>query len=81
MNGVREAACQILGRNIRMASPTGFSGLPDSCKSPAFSVATGLLAYALDPDQHIAEMVEFSQDSVKPSGYIRRVGRWVKESF
>jgi len=81
LTGMREAASQILGRNIRLASPVGFKGLPDSCKSPGFSVATGLLAYALDPDQHMAEMVEFGQDSVISSGYFRRVGRWVKESF
>lgn len=81
MTGMREAAGQIMSRNIRMAGPTGFAGLPDSSKSSAFSVATGLLSYALNPDYHMAEMIEFSQESVKSDRYLNRVGRWIKESF
>jgi len=81
LTGMREAAGQIMARNIRMANPRGFSGLPDSSKSPAFSVATGLLSYALNPDHHMAEMIEFSQETAKSAGYINRVGQWIKESF
>ncbi len=81
LTGMREAAGQIMSRNIRMAPPRGFSGLPESCKSPAFSVATGLLAYALDPDYHMARMIEFSQETVKSTRYLNRVGQWIKESF
>ncbi len=81
LTGMREAAAQIMLRNIRMAGPTGFSGLPESSKSPGFSVATGLLAYALEPDQHMAQMIAFSQENVKSTRYINRVGRWIKESF
>lgn len=81
LTGMREAAGQILSRNIRMAAPRGISGLPDSAKSPAFSVATGLLAYALRPDNHMTEMLEFSQEAVKSTRYLNRVGRWIKESF
>ncbi|HFC05423.1 MAG TPA: hypothetical protein ENJ55_06925 [Rhizobiales bacterium] len=81
LTGMREAAGQILSRNIRMAGPSGFAGLPDSSKSPAFSVATGLLAYALEPDHHMAQMIAFSQEDVKSTHYINRVGRWIRESF
>ncbi len=81
LTGMREAAGQIMSRNIRMASPVGFSGLPDSSKSPAFSVATGLLSYALDPDYHMTELLEFSRETVKSTRYLNRVGRWIKESF
>jgi len=85
LTGMREAAGQIMSRNIRMAGSvagsTGFSGLPESSKSPAFSVATGLLAYALAPDQHMSRMIEFSQENIKSTRYINRVGRWIKESF
>lgn len=81
LTGMREAAGQIMARNIRMANPRGFSGLPDSSKSPAFSVATGLLSYALNPDHHMTKMVEFSQETVKSTGYMNRVGQWIKESF
>ena len=81
LTGMREAAGQIMLRTIRMASPSGYSGLPDSSKSPAFSVATGLLSYALNPDHHMAEMIEFSQETGQSSRYMNRVGRWIKESF
>ena len=81
LTGMREAAGQIMSRNIRLASPRGYAGLPESSKSPGFAVAAGLLSYALNPDQHLAEMIEFSPEAEKSNRYLNRVGRWIKESF
>jgi cell division protein FtsA len=81
LTGMREAAAQIMSKNVRIAAPRGFHGLPESAKSPAFSVATGLLSYALTPDSHTSAMIEFSKQSVNSNRYLNRVGRWLKESF
>lgn len=81
LTGMREAAGQILSRNIRLAEPRGVKGLPDSAKSPAFSVATGLLFYSLNPDQHTSRLLQFAENEGRSERYFNRVGRWIKESF
>ncbi len=81
LTGTREAATQILSRNVRIASPHSLPGLPESGKSPAFSVATGLLQYALTPDRHTSQMMEFGELGGQQANYFNRVGRWIKDSF
>ncbi len=81
LTGTREAATQILSRNVRIASPHSLPGLPESGKSPAFSVATGLLQYALSPDRHTSQMMEFGELGGHSANYFNRVGRWIKDSF
>jgi cell division protein FtsA len=82
MNGVREVAAQWLDRQVRMGSPAHVAGMPESTHLPAFAVCAGLLNYALRPDEHHplpkakAEQLERAQQ-----GYVRRMGRWIAESF
>ena len=65
-----------------MGSPAHVAGMPESAHSPGFAVCAGLLNYALKPDQHYAlpkakaEQVEHAQ-----AGYVRRMGRWIADSF
>jgi len=81
LTGMREAAAQILGRNVRITNSHRMQGLPESSKSPAFSVATGLLNYALSPDRHTSQMMEFGEIGGQSNNYFNRVGRWIKDSF
>ena len=81
LTGLREAASQILARNVRIAAPHSIGGLPESSKSPAFSVATGLLNYALNPDSYTSQMIDFGEMGSQSNNYMNRVGRWIKESF
>ena len=80
--GVREVAGQWFNRQVRVASPVPISGMPDSVSNPGFAVAFGLLAYGLKPDKRYA-MPALAAEALAASqqSYVRRVGRWIAESF
>lgn len=81
LSGVREVAAQWLDRQVRLGVPAQLHGAPDSARAPGFAVATGLLAYALAPDAACALPMGTSGEGDRSPGYLRRVGRWLVESF
>jgi cell division protein FtsA len=80
LTGMPELAARILGRPVRIGRPLGMSGLPEAAKGPAFAAATGLLVYP-----QAAHLEHFeprrTRQLMTGTGYIARVGRWLKESF
>ena len=80
LTGVAELAAGILGRPVRIGRPLGISGLPEAAKGPAFGVAAGLLVY---PQAAHLEHYEprRTRQLMTGTGYIARVGRWLRESF
>ena len=80
LNGLPELAARILGRHVRIGRPLGIAGLPDEAKGPAFAVAAGLLVYP-----QAAHLEHFeprrTRHLMTGTGYIARVGRWLRESF
>jgi cell division protein FtsA len=80
LSGLPELAARILNRPVRIGRPLGMSGLPDVAKSPAFAVASGLLVYP-----QAAHLEHFeprrTRHLMTGTGYIARVGRWLRESF
>jgi cell division protein FtsA len=80
LTGLPELAASILNRPVRVGRPLGVSGLPESAKGPAFAVATGLLVYP-----QAAHLEHFeprrTRQLMTGTGYIARVGRWLRESF
>jgi cell division protein FtsA len=80
LTGLVELATQILGRPVRIGRPLGIAKLPEEAKGPAFAVATGLLVYP-----QAAHLEYFEGRGLRSgnanSGYIGRVGRWLRESF
>ena len=78
--GLPELAANILNRPVRIGRPLGISGLPDAAKGPAFAVAAGLLVYP-----QAAHLEHFeprrTRHLMTGTGYIARVGRWLRESF
>jgi cell division protein FtsA len=78
--GLPELAARILNRPVRIGRPLGISGLPDAAKGPAFAVAAGLLVYP-----QAAHLEHFeprrTRHLMTGTGYIARVGRWLRESF
>jgi cell division protein FtsA len=80
LSGVPELAARILNRPARVGRPLGISGLPEAAKGPPFSVATGLLVYP-----QAAHLEHFeprrTRHLMTGTGYIARVGRWLRESF
>jgi cell division protein FtsA len=80
LTGVPELAARILNRPVRIGRPLGISGVPEAAKGPAFAVATGLLVY---PQAAHFEHFEprRTRHLMTGTGYIARVGRWLRESF
>ena len=81
LNGHAGLATQILGRPVRIGRPLGISGLPEQAKGPAFAAATGLLIYPQQAHLEHFEPRATRQSATGKSGYIARVGRWLRESF
>jgi cell division protein FtsA len=80
LTGLPELAARVLNRPVRIGRPLGISGLPEAAKGPAFAVATGLLVY---PQAAHLEHCEprRTRHLMTGTGYIARVGRWLRESF
>jgi cell division protein FtsA len=80
LTGLPELAARILNRPVRIGRSLGMSGLPEAAKGPAFAVASGLLVYP-----QTAHLEHFeprrTRQLMTGTGYIARVGRWLRESF
>ena len=80
LTGLPDLAARILNRPVRIGRPLGIAGLPDAAKGPAFAVAAGLLVYP-----QVAHLEHFeprrTRHLMTGTGYIAKVGRWLKESF
>jgi cell division protein FtsA len=81
LTGLGEVARHILGRNVRLGRPLGVAGLPEAAKGPAFAAAVGLLIYP-----QVAQIEQFEHKNRRSgwggqSGYLARVGQWIRESF
>ena len=80
LTGLPELAARILNRPVRIGRPLGMSGLPEPAKGPAFAVASGLLVYP-----QTAHLEHFeprrTRHLMTGTGYMARVGRWLRESF
>jgi cell division protein FtsA len=81
LTGVREIAGQCFNRQIRLAAPLPVAGMPEAARAPAFATAMGLLNYALKPDVRHAAAVTRQAMAEREAGYLRRVGKWIADSF
>ena len=80
LTGLPELAARILRRPVRIGRPLGISGLPEAAKGPAFGVSTGLLVYP-QAAHHEHFEPRHTRQLMTGTGYIARVGRWLRESF
>lgn len=77
LEGALEMAQQTLGMPARIGVPReGLSGLADSVARPRFSTVTGLCLYGADRFHETGEGV-----STLSSGWMTRIGSWVREFF
>ena len=82
LTGAREVAAQWLDRQVRMGLPATVPGMPEAAHTPGFAVCAGLLAYALKPDTHYAIPQEKARAiETAQLSYVRKMGRWIAESF
>jgi cell division protein FtsA len=75
--GLPMFAGRFLNRSVRVACPQPLSGMGSSACSPAFATAIGLVAATADP----ASVVVGDGGAQDRSGYLGRVGQWLRESF
>lgn len=79
MNGMREFAQSLLGRQVRLALPPPLQGMAQATSGPAFAAVTGLLQHAI---REPGEVVRASLESeMRPALPLGRIGRWLKENF
>lgn len=76
--GMGEFAANALGRPVRIASPEPIAGMGQSVTSPAFSTVAGLLAVAAAGGE---EVMVYRDCNALASGYLERVGQWLKSGF
>lgn len=81
LTGAAESARRILGGQVRVGRPIGVEGLPDPARTPAFAAAAGLLVYPQVAGREYFEPHRAERMATESDGYMRRVGRWLKESF
>ncbi len=79
LQGARELAAQILGKQVRMGRPLRISGLAESTSGPAFSVAAGLLVYAVH--KHGTDEDRAIKITEGPINRVARLGSWLRENF
>jgi cell division protein FtsA len=76
LNGMREMATRVLGRQARLGRPAAPRGLPDSASGPAFATAVGLLAWAAGAGRQLPDI---DLDAERPSSLFRRFVHFLRE--
>jgi cell division protein FtsA len=77
LQGIREMASHILGRQVRMGYPTGLYGSGDIATNPIFSTCAGLLHYALQ-DYTSKQVAKLNKEK---GGFFQKINYWIKENF
>jgi cell division protein FtsA len=78
LNGVKETAARILGKQVRLGRPIRLTGLPDAAAGPAFSTIAGLLSYLVHGPAD-ALLVDSHSEARKGAHQMTRIGRWFSE--
>jgi len=80
LTGLPELAARILNRRSGSGRPLGIAGLPESAKGRPLRLRPGFLVYP-----QAAHLEHFeprrTRHLMTGTGYIARVGRWLRESF
>ncbi len=77
LQGIREIATQILGRQVRLGFPHGLTGVGEIINSPLFSTSAGLLQYGLQ-DYSGNPTIRLTAGK---SQVWQRLNMWIKENF
>jgi cell division protein FtsA len=77
--GTRELAALILDKQIRVGRPLRVAGLAEAMNVPAFATTAGLVHFALSERAELPRHGGALNDG--PSGFIGRVGHWIREYF
>jgi cell division protein FtsA len=75
--GLAEFASEIFARPVRVARLQVSGALPTEFRSPAYATMIGLVHTALDP----AAGRRWGEGGLEATGYLSRVGQWLRQSF
>lgn len=78
--GISDYSARIFSKVARLGRPKHLPGLPENGVGPAFSTATGILQYAMTEAGEFNPRRE-TRVLQTGTGYIARVGQWIRESF
>lgn len=80
LTGLPEFAARVLSKAVRPGRPRTLDGLPERGVGPAFSTAAGLLVFS---QRDAAELVPKAPGHylATGTGYLARLGQWIRESF
>jgi cell division protein FtsA len=78
MNGLRELAGNVLDKQVRIGKPVQTHGLPDAVSGPAFSSASGMLAYIA---QRPNEISGTQGQAMSAGSMIEAVKLWLRENW
>jgi cell division protein FtsA len=85
LEGMPEIAEQILGMQVRRASPIGIGGLSDVVKSPSYATAVGLVKYGAGKARAVARsqsrIIQVTAPAIRPRSSWASLGQWLKEVF
>jgi cell division protein FtsA len=79
LTGVPELAARMLGKQVRVGRPHGFSGLAEATAGPAFSACAGLLRFAAEKTGDW--MAPALRPAEVPKGPLGKLGVWLRENF
>lgn len=80
LQGMKELASHIFGKQVRIATPEFIEGLAESTKGPAFATSIGMLQYAARQNS----LDRFISQKVEPSNvkhYYQSFAKWLRENF
>ncbi len=82
LNGAKEVAAHVLDKQVRIGTPTRFTGLPESASGPDFSAASGLVAYAYRENQFdLAPQRVGKLTALLRHDRLGRLGSWLKRNI
>lgn len=80
MEGAVELAEEIFHMPVRLALPKGVRGMGDILNSPVYATSIGLLQYAKQDNQHMAEAVPVDEGVEQPN-VLQRMKTWFQGNF
>jgi cell division protein FtsA len=82
LQGLREFVSHVFDCSVRIGLPIIGQGAPEAAKGGGMAVHAGLLALALQPDRKLAMPADArARIERQQMGYVRQVGRWLKDAL
>lgn len=81
LTGLPQLAGRLLEKTVRLGRPRPLTGLPEAGIAPSLATSVGLLTLCERPRSEIASLPTQTRFLGTGTGYIGRVGQWIRDSF